>query len=191
MDLTKSGTLTELIAEVTWDQPQHGGMLGGLRNRAGRTDVDMSAIIFAGDEPIDYVDPKTHPAAQDGAVVHSGDAKTATGGGEAITLKLAELDDDITAVAFVISCATGRFDKITNTKVTFRSGDGTKLGVQRFSVTTEDNGAAIGYVLGKGDGSWVYQEQKRYGRVDYARLTTGQGWRQLASIAQRAVTGRQ
>lgn len=188
MDLTKGGALTELIAEVTWDQPQHGGILGGLRNRAGRTDVDLSAIIFAGGEPIDYADPKTHPIAQDGAVAHSGDAKTSAGGGEAITLKLTELDDDITAVAFVISCATGRFDKITNTKVTFRSADGAKLGTQRFSVTTDDNGAAIGYVTRAfGSGTWTYQEQKRYGRVDYARLATGQGWRQLADIAQRAV----
>lgn len=192
MDLTKNGaTLETLVAEVTWEQPQHSGMLGGLRNRAGRTDVDLNAIVIAGSQAIDYADPKTHPVAQDGCVAHGGDAKSAQGGGEKIVMKLSDLDDDITAIAFALTCASGRFDKITNAKIVFRDGNGELLGRQRLNVMTDHNGAAVGYVRRTaGTKDWTFTESMRYGRVDYAKLASGQSWRDLANLALTAVTGR-
>ncbi len=186
IDLGKSSGLKRVIAKVTWEQPEHKGFGGALRNKLNRTDVDLSAVVFAGATPFDYADPKTHTTAADGAVVHAGDARNANGGGEEIVINLADIADDVTAVAFILSCATGSFNKITNTKVEFLNEDSVLLGRQRFSVMTDDNGAAIGY-LRRNAGEWSYVESLRYGRVDYAKWATGQAWRDLYALANNAV----
>lgn len=190
-NLLKGAAPLELIrARATWEQGKHGGLLGAARNRLNRTDVDFSAIVYAEAEPVDYVFPKTRESAQDGAVVHAGDAKSADGDGEEITIRLSTLDSDITAVAFVLSCASGSFDKITNTRVTFADQAGETLHRKRLSVTTTYNGATIGFVRRTGAADWTFVESARYGNIDYAKWASGEAWRDLSGIATRAVTGR-
>jgi stress response protein SCP2 len=190
MDLSKGDKLDTLTVQLTWSQPEHKGMLGGLRNRANRTDVDLSAIAFAGDKAIDYVDAKTRPGAPDVGLTHSGDAKSGDGAeGETIVVKLSGLDDDITAFAITLSCATGNFTKITGAKAVFTNQDGTVLGRVRFDVTSRCNGALLGFV--KRDGSqsgWEFVESGHYGDVSAANYRDGQAWRDLASIAKSRIT---
>ena len=186
IDLGKSD-LTLLRVEFNWEQPQEKGLLGGFRNRLNATDVDLNAIIFADGEPVDYVDPKSHPSAMKGTVQSTGDVKKGTGmDGETIVIKLAELDSDINAIALALTCATGSFEKITGTQAVFYDQNGTKLGMQRFSVVTEHNGAVVGAVKRTANG-WEFSDTKRYGRIDYGRQAAGQAWRALAGIARDVV----
>ncbi len=187
MDLSKGSTIGTLTVQLTWSQPEHKGMLGGLRNRAGRTDVDLSAIAFAGNKAVDYVDAKTRPAAPDVCLAHSGDAKSGDGAdGETIVARLSELDEDITAIAITLSCATGDFTKITGAKAVFTGDGGAVLGRLRFDVTSRRNGALLGFVKRVGDG-WEFVESEHYGDVSAANYRDGQAWRDLASIAKARI----
>lgn len=195
VEFSKSKDLKAVRVEVSWEQPEEtgGGLLGGIRNRVNRTDVDVSAVAFAQSSgggakvPVDYVSPKKHPATCDGSIVHSGDVKKGTGdAGEVITIELGKLDDDITAIALALTCVTGAFNKITNTKATFFDQNGDRLGQQRFDITTSRNGAVVG-ALKKTGTAWDYVDVQRYGDVDVSAKALGESWRALASIAKDVV----
>jgi stress response protein SCP2 len=176
-----------LEIELEWEQPQAGGgFMGKLKGLRDATDVDVAGILFEGDEPVDYVDPKQHPSALGGAVVHHGDVKRGTGegGGERITMRLADIrdtDGDITAIALTASCAKGDFSKVAGAVCRmFDASNGARvhLGNVRFAVTGGHTGALLGVVRKTVDG-WQFAKTKQYGQAG--------NWRQLAGLARGRV----
>ena len=181
------GSVGVLEVELEWEQPQAGGgFMGKLKGLRDATDVDVAGILFEGDEPVDYVDPKQHPSALNGAVVHHGDVKRGTGegGGERITMRLADIrdtDGDITAIALTASCPRGDFSKVAGAVCRVfdtTSGEKVHLGNVRFAVTGGHTGALLGVVRKTADG-WSFTKTKAYGRAG--------NWRQLAGLARGRV----
>jgi len=182
------GAVGVLEVELEWEQPQvGGGFMGRLRDRFDATDVDVAGILFEGDEPVDYVDPKQHPSALGGAVVHHGDVKRGAGegGGERITMRLQDIrdtDGDITAIALTASCPKGDFSKVAGAVCRiFDASNGTRqhLGNVRFAVTGGHTGALLG-VVRKTAGGWSFAKTKQYGQAG--------NWRQLAGLARGRVS---
>lgn len=181
------GAVGVLEVELEWEQPQEGrGLFGKAKALLNVTDVDVAGILFEGDEPVDYVDPKQHPSALGGAVVHHGDVKRGTGdgGGERITMRLADIrdtDGDITAIALTASCPRGDFSKVAGAVCRVfdtTSGARVHLGNVRFAVTGGHTGALLGVVRKTADG-WSFTKTKAYGQAG--------NWRQLAGLARGRV----
>lgn len=176
-------TVTKIDVVFSWEQPQAKGLMGRAKAFANRTDVDVSVISFKGTVPVDYVDPKEHPYAHGGRIVHSGDVKKGTGegGGETVKLELGNMrteDSDIDAFAIVASCATGNFSKIAgaSARIIDTSGPEPKqLAVVRFDVTSERNGALLALIR-KTPHGWVLWEQQASGNAT--------SWRDLAGLAR-------
>lgn len=185
-EIAALGSVGVLEVELEWEQPQTGGgLMGRLKGLRDATDVDVAGILFEGDEPVDYVDPKQHPRALGGAVVHHGDVRKGQGegGGERITMRLADIretDGDITAIALTASCPRGDFSKVAGAVCrVFDTTDGrVHLGNVRFAVTGGHTGALLGLVRKTPDG-WSFAKTKVYGAAG--------NWRQLASLARGRV----
>lgn len=196
LDFTKSangdetaelGAIGILEVELEWEQPQTGGgLFGKAKALLNATDVDVAGILFEGDEPVDYVDPKQHPHALGGAVVHHGDVRKGQGegGAEKITMRLADIrqdDSDITAIALTASCPRGDFSKVAGAVCrVYDASNGARqhLGNVRFAVTGGHSGALLGVVRKTPDG-WVFTKTKQYGQAG--------NWRQLAGLARGRV----
>lgn len=184
---TDGGTVNVLEIELEWEQPTSGGgLMGRLKAKLDETDVDVSAILFENDEAVDYVSPKEHQRALSGAVAHGGDVKRGTGegGGEKITMRLADIRDkdaDITAIALVAACSKGNFSKIAG--AVCRIYDASRpervwLDNVRFAVTGDHTGALLG-VVRKTDSGWSFTKAKAYGQAG--------NWRHLAALARGRV----
>ncbi len=180
-------TVAVLEIELEWEQPTSGGgFMGKLRSKLDETDVDVSAILFDGDEAVDYVSPKEHQRALSGAVVHAGDVKRGNGegGGEKIAMRLADIrerDSDITAIALVAACSRGNFSKIAGAVCRIydaSSGERVWLDNVRFAVTGNHTGALLGIVR-KTDAGWSFTKAKAYGAAG--------NWRHLAALASTRV----
>lgn len=180
------GGVAILEIELEWEQPQTSGMFGRLKAKLDETDVDVSAILFERDEPVDYVSPKEHQRALGGAVVHGGDVKRGAGegGGEKVTMRLADIrdkDSDITALALVASCSRGSFSKIAGAVCRIYDASGSErvwLDNVRFAVTGDHTGALLG-VVRKTDSGWSFVKAKQYGQAG--------NWRHLAALARGRV----
>lgn len=182
------GAVAVLEVELEWEQPSSGGgLFGKLKSKLDETDVDVSAILFEGDEAVDYVAPKEHQSALGGAVVHAGDVRKGQGegGGERITMRLSDIreqDSDITGIALTASCSRGSFSKIAGAVCRiYDAGNGSRvhLGNVRFAVTGEHTGALLG-VVRKTPTGWSFSKAKQYGAAG--------SWRQLASLARGRVS---
>lgn len=187
-EIAALGAVGVLEVELEWEQPQEGrGLFGKAKALMNATDVDVAGILFEGDEPVDYVDPKQHPSALGGAVVHHGDVKRGAGegGGERITMRLQDIrdtDGDITAIALTASCPKGDFSKVAGAVCRiFDASNGTRqhLGNVRFAVTGGHTGALLGVVRKTADG-WSFAKTKQYGQAG--------NWRQLAGLARGRVS---
>ncbi len=183
-----NGAVAVLEIELEWEQPTSGGgLMGKLRSKLDETDVDVSAILFEGDEAVDYVSPKEHQRALGGAVAHAGDVKRGNGegGGEKITMRLADIrdkDGDISAIALVAACSKGNFSKIAGAVCRIydaTSGERVHLDNVRFAVTGNHTGALLG-VVRKTDAGWSFTKAKAYGQAGH--------WRHLAGLARGRVT---
>ena len=177
------GTVGELKIVLEWEQPKSGGLFGKLKDRLDATDIDVSAILFAAGEAVDYVSPKGHPYALGGAVTHQGDVQRGSGEGSGETIvaylsRIREQDGDIDAIAVVASCARGGFEKIAGAVCRIYT-DGTHRGNIRFSVTTNHTGALLA-VVRKTEAGWTFAKEKAYGPGEG-------GWRTLAGLAYGAV----
>ena len=180
------GAVGVLEVELEWEQPQGSGLIGRALAKMRETDVDVSAILFEGDEAVDYVDPKEHQKALGGSVLHGGDVRRGQGegGGERIVMRLAdirEMDGDITAIALTASCTKGSFSNIAGAVCRIfdsSSGERVHLGNVRFAVTGGHTGALLG-VVRKTDAGWNFAKAKQYGQAG--------GWRQLAGLARGRV----
>lgn len=176
-----------LEIELEWEQPSSGGgFMGRLKAKLDETDIDVSAILFDGDEPVDYVSPKEHQRALSGAVVHGGDVRKGNGegGGEKVTMRLADIrerDSDIGAIALVAACSRGSFSKIAGAVCRIYDASGGErvwLDNVRFAVTGDHTGALLG-VVRKTDAGWSFVKAKQYGQAGH--------WRQLAGLARGRV----
>lgn len=188
-DLVNNGaSVAVLEIELEWEQPTSGGgLMGKLRAKLDETDIDVSAILFDGTEPVDYVSPKEHQRALSGAVIHGGDVTKGNGegGGERVTMRLADIrerDSDITAIALVAACSRGSFSKIAGAvcRIYDASSGGERVWLDnvRFAVTGDHTGALLGIVR-KTDAGWSFVKAKQYGQAGH--------WRHLAGLARGRV----
>jgi stress response protein SCP2 len=198
--------IEKLRVELRWTQPQlanrtEGGkfsrMMGGLINSAReaekKTDVDANAVLFVGDEDVEFAGPDNLVAAegfvQHGGNVISGDNNTP----EVLRIDLKSLATDprtrdFTAIAITASCFKGDFTKVTGCRVTFiddTNGAGQVIDQIRFGITANQRGglpnnAALVAAVVKEDG--VFRLRK--GIKTYGRATD---WRGLAPICRDSV----
>ncbi|AEI13471.1 TerD family protein [Cellulomonas gilvus] len=113
--LTKDGgvALTMVRMGLGWDPVRKRGMFG---SREVEIDLDASAVLLAGTEPVDvafYNNLRT----RDGSVQHTGDNRTGEGDGddETILIDLTRVPVHVTSVMLVVSSYEGHtFEQVQN-----------------------------------------------------------------------------
>ncbi|MBB2923242.1 TerD family protein [Cellulomonas cellasea] len=113
--LTKDGgvALTMIRMGLGWDPVKKRGMFG---SREVEIDLDASAILFAGSDPVDvafYNQLRT----RDGSVQHMGDNRTGEGEGddETILIDLTRVPVHVTSVMLVVTSYQGQtFEQVQN-----------------------------------------------------------------------------
>jgi len=197
----------KLRVELRWTQPvladrTEGGkvskFLGKLTNTAReadkKTDVDANAVLFVGDEDVEFAGPD-NLAAGEGFVKHRGNVISGSDDKpEIIDVDLKSLAEDprtqdFTAIAFTASCFRGDFTKVTGARVTFiddTNGTSEVLDQIRFSITASNNpnglpnNAALVAAVVKQDGVFHLRKGiKTYGRAN--------DWRGLAPLCRASV----
>lgn len=196
----------KLRVELRWTQPVladrveggrvakfMGKLVNSARDAEKKTDVDANAVLFVGEEDVEFAGPDNLCAAegfvQHGGNVISGDNDTP----ETIRLDLASLatdprTSDFTAIAFTASCFKGDFTKVTGCRVTFiddTNGSNEVLDQIRFGITANQRGglpnnAALVAAVVKQDGVFYL----RKGIKTYGRATD---WRGLAPLCRDSV----
>lgn len=196
----------KLRVELRWTQPVladrvEGGkvskfigkMVNSAREAEKKTDVDANAVLFVGDEDVEFAGPDNLEAAE-GFVRHGGNVISGDNNApEVIRLDLASLATDprtrdFTAVAFTASCFKGDFTKVTGCRVTFiddTNGSGEVLDQIRFGITANQRGglpnnAALVAAVVKQDGVFYL----RKGIKTYGRATD---WTGLAPLCRDSV----
>jgi stress response protein SCP2 len=115
VSLVKDGgvALTMIRMGLGWDPVRKRGMFG---SREVEIDLDASAILFAGKDPVDvafYNNLRT----RDGSVQHTGDNRTGEGDGddETILIDLTRVPVHVTSVMLVVSSYEGHtFEQVQN-----------------------------------------------------------------------------
>ncbi|MFV0457563.1 MAG: TerD family protein [Actinomycetales bacterium] len=113
--LTKDGgeKLTVIRMGLGWDPIKRGGMFG---RREVDIDLDASAILLAGDEPVDiafYNNLRT----RDGSIQHMGDNRTGEGDGddEVMIVDLTRVPVHIDTIYFIVTSYEGQtFQQVAN-----------------------------------------------------------------------------
>ena len=113
--LTKDGgvALTMIRMGLGWDPIRKKGMFG---SREVEIDLDASAILFAGSEPVD-VAFFNQLRTRDGSVQHTGDNRTGEGDGddETILIDLTRVPVHVTSVMLVVTSYEGHtFEQVQN-----------------------------------------------------------------------------
>ncbi|MEU9501084.1 TerD family protein [Streptomyces sp. NPDC048196] len=102
------GTLTAVRMGLGWRSAPRRGLFG---RRTKEIDLDASAVLFAGKQPIDVVFFQ-HLVSDDGAVRHTGDNLVGGAGqggdDEAILVDLARLPVHIDQIVFTVNSFTGQ-----------------------------------------------------------------------------------
>lgn len=197
----------KLGIDVFWTQPQSadrgGGAVGRLLNRGrdakNHTDVDGSAVAFAGMEDVEFAGPDNLSALY-GLLRHDGNvAKGNESTPERMHADLAGLftnprTEDISAIAITASCFLGDFTKVTGCRVEFYDETSTSPGERefltqvRFAITGnastvaggQPNNAALVAVLVRKPNGWALRKGvKTYGHA--------RDWRGLAPICRDAI----
>jgi stress response protein SCP2 len=149
----RPGELTNVKMALGWDPVRVHGPRG---LRKAEIDLDASALLFVGRN---LVDASFHQqlAARNGAVRHSGDNLTGEGAGdnEVITVELAKLPQQVSAVVFVVTSYAGHtFERVRN--AFWRMVDGT-TNAELARGNLRAGGAHTGMVVAKvsrDDGIW-------------------------------------
>ncbi|KZM72607.1 TerD family protein [Nocardia terpenica] len=118
----RKGELTMAKMALGWDPVR---VHGARSIRAVEVDLDASALLFIGHNLVDAVYYQ-QLSSRDGAVRHSGDNLTGEGSGddEVITVDLARLSQQVTALVFVVTSYAGHtFERLRNAY--WRMVDGT------------------------------------------------------------------
>ncbi|RHA39790.1 TerD family protein [Cellulomonas rhizosphaerae] len=113
--LTKDGgvALTMIRMGLGWDPVRKKGMFG---SREVEIDLDASAILFAGSDPVD-VAFFNQLRTRDGSVQHTGDNRTGEGDGddETILIDLTRVPVHVTSVMLVVTSYEGHtFEQVQN-----------------------------------------------------------------------------
>lgn len=203
-----AGTPVEkLRVELRWTQPvladrTEGGkiskFIGKMANSAReadkKTDVDANAVLFVGEEDVEFAGPDNLSAAE-GHVKHRGNVISGSDDKpEVIDLNLRAIAEDprtsdFTAIAFTASCFRGDFTKVTGARVTFfddTNGTNEVLDQIRFSITANqrpdgqpNNAALVAAVVKEGGVFRLRKGIKTYGRAT--------DWRGLAPLCRASV----
>ena len=108
LEKTGNGTLNVVRMGLGWQAAQRKGFLARLTTR--KIDLDASAVLFAGNQPVDVVYFQ-HLVSEDGAVRHTGDNLSGgTGQGaddEAIIVDLARLAAHVDQIVFTVNSFAG------------------------------------------------------------------------------------
>jgi tellurium resistance protein TerZ len=102
------GTLTRVRMGLGWQAAKRKGLFG---TRTKQIDLDASAVLFAGKQPVDVVFFR-HLVSDDGSVRHTGDNLVGGAGqgddDEAILVDLQEVPDTIDQIVFTVNSFTGQ-----------------------------------------------------------------------------------
>lgn len=126
--------LTYIRMGLGWDPIKKSGLFG---RRDAEVDLDASAILLAGTEPVDIAF-YNHLASQDGSIQHTGDNRTGAGDGddESIVVDLTRVPTHVTSIMFVVSSYEGQtFTMIQNAfcRLVDEAGGGAELA--RYTLT--------------------------------------------------------
>ncbi|WP_374987134.1 TerD family protein [Streptomyces fradiae] len=110
LEKTGGGTLSVVRMGLGWQAAPRKGLLARLTGPA-EVDLDASAVLFAGREPVDVVFFQ-HLVSEDGAVRHTGDNLVGGvgqgGDDEAILVDLARLPVHVDQIVFTVNSFTGQ-----------------------------------------------------------------------------------
>lgn len=115
VNLVKDGNqaLTLVRMGLGWDPVTRGGLFG---RREIEIDLDASAILFAGQEPVDMAFYNNLRTA-DGSIQHTGDNRTGEGEGddEVVIVDLTRVPVHVDTVMFIVTSYQGQtFEQIQN-----------------------------------------------------------------------------
>jgi stress response protein SCP2 len=148
--------LTTVRMGLGWDAIKKRSMFG---LREADIDLDASAVMFAGQQPLDVVF-FNNLRSKDGSVQHLGDNRTGDGDGddESIVVDLTRVPANVTAVVFIVTSYEGQtFEQVANAFC--RLVDDTSGG-EMARYTLGAGGAFTGTVMAKvfrESGSWKMQ----------------------------------
>ncbi|AOT60050.1 stress protein [Streptomyces fradiae ATCC 10745 = DSM 40063] len=110
LEKTGGGALSVVRMGLGWQAAPRKGLLARLTGPA-EVDLDASAVLFAGREPVDVVFFQ-HLVSEDGAVRHTGDNLVGGAGqggdDEAILVDLARLPAHVDQIVFTVNSFTGQ-----------------------------------------------------------------------------------
>ncbi|MGW8379900.1 TerD family protein [Streptomyces sp. ODS28] len=110
------GELTSVRMGLGWRQARRKGLLARLTAR--EIDLDASAVLFAGEEPVDVVFFQ-HLTSDDGSVRHTGDNLTGGAGeggdDESILVDLHAVPQHVDQIVFTVNSFSGQtFEQVEN-----------------------------------------------------------------------------
>lgn len=156
--------VTHLDMGLAWDTSTggSGGIVGKLKQRLG-SDLDAIGILMQGDKPVQYVGLDNLDPCENGSILHSGDETrgNASGDDETVTMRFADVPQDITAVLLVATAYKLGSDmkRAKNIKVTlYDSTGGSKdaVAVIKPSLLSTKNVMAIARVDRRTDGAGAW-----------------------------------
>ncbi|GGZ43478.1 export associated protein [Streptomyces inusitatus] len=108
-------TLTAVRMGLGWQAATRRGLFG---RRARQIDLDASAVLFAGEQPVDVVFFR-HLVSDDGSVKHTGDNLVGGAGSggddEAILVDLSRVPSHVDQIVFTVNSFTGQtFQQVKN-----------------------------------------------------------------------------
>ncbi|MFD9864065.1 TerD family protein [Streptomyces alboflavus] len=114
---TDGTTLTAVRMGLGWQAAPRKGFLAKLTG-GGEIDLDASAVLFAGGQPVDFVFFQ-HLTSKDGSVRHTGDNLVGGAGqggdDEAILVDLARVPAQVDQIVFTVNSFTGQtFTEVQN-----------------------------------------------------------------------------
>ncbi|MFD9864094.1 TerD family protein [Streptomyces alboflavus] len=113
---TDGTVLTAVRMGLGWQAAPRKGFLAKLTG-GGEIDLDASAVLFAGGEPVDFVFFQ-HLTSKDGSVRHTGDnlvGGAGHGDDEAILVDLVRVPDHVDQIVFTVNSFTGQtFTEVQN-----------------------------------------------------------------------------
>ncbi|NBE57080.1 TerD family protein [Streptomyces boluensis] len=159
ISLSKSdgSTLTAVRMGLGWQSAPRKGLFAKLAGR-GEIDLDASAVLFAGSEPVDVVFFQ-HLVSDDGSVRHTGDNLVGGAGqggdDETILVDLARVPVHVDRIVFTVNSFTGQtFAEVQNAFCRLVD-EQTGQELARYTLTGGgDHTAQIMAKVQRGDGGW-------------------------------------
>lgn len=115
LEKSDGGALSTVRMGLGWQAARRRGLFG---RRSKEIDLDASAVLFSGRQPVDVVFFR-HLISDDGSVTHTGDNRVGGEGGggddEAILVDLQQVPSRIDQIVFTVNSFTGQtFEEVEN-----------------------------------------------------------------------------